>query len=142
MPGPRARTVELRLIDGTKPTHPDLDRPTTPSTRYPDPPAWFQPEAASIYHETVRRLGEIGVASEVDYDFLVSYVMTIMIMRECERAFAKVGVTRSRKFKIWEASARRQAVMAKELGLTPASRSGMRIKPAEAAPPVKDLFAG
>ena len=119
MPGPRARSVDLRLISGTKSDHPELDRPVAPSTHYPDPPAWFQPEAALIYHETIRRMREIAVCSEVDYDFLITYVMTIMIMRECERAFAKVGVARSRKFKVWEAAARRQLAMCQGVGPDP-----------------------
>lgn len=131
MPGHPARSVELRLIEGTKSGNSQLDRPVAPSTNYPDPPAWFQPEAVKVYHETIRRLREIAVASEVDYDFLITYCMTIMVMRECERAFAKVGVARSRKYKMWEATSRRLLAMSKELGLTPASRSGMRIKPEE-----------
>ena len=138
MPGHPARSVELRLIEGTKSDHGELARPVAPTSNYPDPPAWFQPEAIKVYHETIRRLREIAVASEVDYDFLITYVMTIMVVRECERAFAKVGVARSRKFKTWEATSRRMLAMSKELGLTPAARSGMRIKPEE--PKLPGLF--
>src|SRR4029453_17477757 len=97
MPGHPARSVQLRLIEGARSRPPDLNRPVAPAADYPDPPAWFQPEAVKIYHETIRRMREIAVASEVDYDFLVTFVMTIMVVRECERSFAKVGVARSRK---------------------------------------------
>jgi phage terminase small subunit len=141
MPGPRARTVELRLLQGTNTGADDLNRPIAPETGFPPAPVWFQPEAASLYHDTVRRLGEINVASEVDTDMLISYIMGVMILRDCERAFSRVGVARSHKFKTWEATHRRVAAMQKDLGLTPAARSGMRIKPNEPTSAVKQMFA-
>lgn len=141
MPGPRARPVELRLIEGTKPTSPDLNRPIAPASHFPPAPVWFQPEAVKLYDETCRRLSELRVGSEIDTDCVITYVMGVMVLRECERAFAKVGVSRSRKFKTWEATHRRVHAMARDLGLTPAARSGMRIQPNEPEPAVKDLFA-
>src|SRR5215831_1530001 len=107
MPGPRAKPPELRLIEGTRATHPDLNRPVPPTSSFPDPPVWFQPEAVKLYHDTVRRLGEIDVASEVDTDFVVTYVMAVMAQRECERAMSRLGVSRSRKFTTWEKVNRR-----------------------------------
>ena len=140
MPGPRARAMELRLIEGTAGKY-GVPQIVSPPTDFAAPPAWFTPEAISCFHETVRRLGEINSASEVDTDILISYVMAIQVLRECERAFARTGVTRSKKFKTWEATHRRVLHMQRNLGLTPAARSGMRIKPNEPEPLVKDLFA-
>lgn len=133
--------MELRLLQGTRSTSPELDRPIAPASTYPPPPEWFTDEARSLYFDTVRRLGEINVASEVDTDYLLTYVQGVLILRDCERSFMKVGVARSRKHRMWETTHRRVHTMARELGLTPAARSGMRIKPNEVASPVKELFA-
>jgi P27 family predicted phage terminase small subunit len=142
MPGRPARSVELRLIEGTKTDDVELNRPIAPESSFPDPPVWFQPEAEKVYRNVIRRLGELRVGSEVDTDMVVSYVMGISILRECERAFAKVGVARSKKYRVWESTQRRVHAMARELGLTPAARSGMRITPNEVPEPAtKDLFA-
>lgn len=139
MPGPRPRSVELRLVQGTKPDSPDLVRPVAPGGNFPAAPAWMQPEAVAIYDETIRRLGLIGLCSEVDYDFVVSYVMSVSMMHECERMISKVGIARSKRFSIWEKLSRRVLAMSKELGLTPASRDGIKLPPPERSG-AKELF--
>jgi phage terminase small subunit len=140
MPGPRPRSVDLRLIQGTKADHPDLNRPVAPDGGYPPPPAWMQPEATEIFHSTLRRLSAIGLNSEVDYDFVVSFTMTTAMMHECERMISKVGIARSKRFATWEKLARRQLAMSKELGLTPASRNSITV-PIPTKPAGQELFA-
>lgn len=135
----RGRDLGLYLLEGGK--RPEkMERLVTPRTPFPDPPSWMQPEAQKLYTETTRRLEELQIASEVDTELVISYVMGAMMLRECERKVSNVGLAKSRCARLWQATNLRWMDMAKQLGLTPAARTGMRLKPAEPIAPEKQLF--
>jgi phage terminase small subunit len=123
----RTRTVELKLIEGRRSDQINTDAPVAPDTAFPEPPPWFQPGAIACYHDTIRKLTELGLASEVDVDLVVNYVMAVQVCRECERQLSQRGLA-SRKFTTWERASRRLHALARELGLSPASRTAIRTK--------------
>lgn len=125
--GTRTRTVELKLIEGRRTDQINFDAPVAPDALFPEPPVWFQPAAVTHYHDVVRRLTELGLANEVDVDLVVSYVMAVMVARDCERNLSARG-TASRKFTMWEKAVRRVHALARELGLAPAARTSLRVK--------------
>jgi phage terminase small subunit len=95
-----------------------------------------------IYREAARRLTEIKLGSEVDTEYLISYAMCVAIMRRCEKAVIDPDVVDpGYAINTWEKAARRFHSMTRELGLSPAGRSGLRFTVDEPEPAAPDLFA-
>lgn len=125
--GTRTHSVALKLIDGIRPDQVNTDAPVPPEAPFPEPPPWFQPAAMNHYFETVRRLTELGLANEVDVDLVISYVMCVQIVRQCEQQMSLRG-NASRVYTRWEKTCRRMHALARELGLAPAARTSLRVK--------------
>lgn len=95
-----------------------------------------------IYREAARRLSELKLGSEVDTEYLISYAMCVAIMRRCEKAVIDPDVVDpGYAINTWEKAARRFHAMTRELGLSPAGRSGLRLAPESSEPVPTDLFA-
>ena len=148
--GPAATPTAVKRMRGNPGKRPLNDREPTPDAAMPHAPAHLTKEARAEWRRVARRLHNAGVLTYVDRGVLAVYCQAYGRWAEAERALQLNGMMvetpngyqqQSPWVNIANKAMEQMIRAARELGLTPASRSAIKVeKPAESLADL--LFAG
>jgi P27 family predicted phage terminase small subunit len=141
--GPQPKPTALKLLTGNRGKRRlNCEEPAPPKT-LPPRPSWLKGAAAKKYDQLGGELLNLGILTSVDGDLLASYCAVWDRLVWAEKSLAKKdAVTRfkgktslweqvSPAFTIWKELLGQLHRLGRELGLTPASRPGIKAsKPA------------
>ena len=133
--GPQPKPTRLKLLSGeTRPSVINYAEPM-PAGGSMTPPNDLRPEARVVWERVIDALGSTGVLTSADKDILRLYCEAYVRYVEAETMLAKTGPLlkgRAGEFvknplhQIVRDNAESVKKYARELGLTPAARSGLR----------------
>lgn len=130
--GPAPKPTPLRVLEGGN-KDPDALRL---APKAPIPPAYLPAEAKRVWKEVVEELGKIGILSLPDGPSLEAYCLNVWVLRRSARDIKTRGLVvkgyRGQKVKNVSVGLARDAAdkiraFAREFGLTPSSRAGIKI---------------
>ena len=140
--GPAPKPTRLRLLAGeTRPSVVNYAEPI-PAGGPLTPPADLRPEAREVWERVVAALGPTGVLTSADKDLLRLYSEAFVRYQEAEAMLAKTGpllkgrdgnFVKNPLHQIVRDNADAVKKYARELGLTPAARVGLRSEIGEQA---------
>lgn len=120
-PGRKNRPIALRVLEGDPKLGPD--NPVAVSAwRQPTAPSWLKGYALTTWDRLAPKLSQIGVLTIFDRDILALY---------CTLLAAYKNAVDTDSYSAMATLAVQVRVAAGELGLTPASRAGMKLTPME-----------
>jgi P27 family predicted phage terminase small subunit len=136
-PGPRPKPTALRLLHGDRRDRINLDEPKPPKpAKPPRAPSHLSDGAKAAWRELARKLHRVGVLTELD--LLALEVLCVAVddfRRASELSQAALIIEGSRHNLVRNPAGRVQrdaasiiARFAGEFGLTPSSRSGIRLE--------------
>src|SRR5262245_39039494 len=132
---PVRRPRALKLLDGQPPSEVNHEEPQ-PIAEEPRMPGWFNLTQTQTWRHTVRQLRGMRMLSAADYDTIVNYCVTADL---CHRIGAELDTTdltitgghgssySHPMLATLNAAQNRLIRLARELGLTPASRASLRM---------------
>jgi P27 family predicted phage terminase small subunit len=133
--GPAPQPTKLKLVRGeTRPSRINYLEPI-PARSDLNPPEDLTEEARQIWHSTVAAVGHTGVLTAADTQTLRLYAEATARYRTAETMLAKTGplikgrngeLVKNPLHQIVRDNATLMRSLARELGLTPASRTGLR----------------
>ena len=140
--GPAPKPTRLRLLAGeTRPSVVNYAEPI-PAGGPLTPPVDLRPEAREVWERVVAALGPTGVLTSADKDLLRLYSEAFVRYQEAEAMLSKTGpllkgrdgnFVKNPLHQIVRDNADAVKKYARELGLTPASRVGLRSEIGEQA---------
>jgi P27 family predicted phage terminase small subunit len=149
MPGRRPKPPHLKLLQGNPGKRPiPKGGPKVPAGM-PKPPTHLNAEARAVWARVAPRLHEAGLLTPIDAEALGAFCVCAARVAEAEQALATEGPLvpgrgGTMKASPWVAianQARRQMLsLAAEFGLTPSSRSRIRVEPPAPSDDFEDLL--
>lgn len=151
--GPKPESAALKIAKGNpgkRPVNPK-EVAALKASGEPDPPTWLSAEAKAEWARRVPQLAELGVIGAVDQAVLAAYCEAWALWRQALTMLRRRGKVIKPKgappylspFVKMERDARADVIkLAREIGLTPSSRAGLKIEaPAEADGGLDDFNA-
>ena len=146
--GPAPSPAKLKVLRGeTRPSRVNYAEPE-PRPGLPEKPLDLIEGAGAVWDRVVRELGHTGVITAVDTDSLRAYAEAVARYEEAARFYSgplikgKGGeLVRSPLHQIMRDNASLLLLFARELGLTPSARSGIRAPSQPASDGFEDLRA-
>lgn len=135
--GPAPTPTRVKLLAGeTRPSRVNFSEPVPASTP-PRMPRDMDPDAKVVWRRIVRDSPE-GVIRSIDADSLRCYCEAVSRYAQASRLYAKsgpllntrAGVVKNPLHQVVREQAEAIRMFARELGLTPSARAGLRIEPA------------
>ena len=117
-PGPKSKSNNLKVINGVEnkarlnPDEPQVD------TTMPTCPEWVEGYAIAVWKRLAPKLHKSGILANIDRDTFAMYCTLVSAFRDAVRDH---DVNRQIKM------TQQVRIMAAEFGLTPSSRSGLRV---------------
>lgn len=136
--GPAPAPTKLKVIRGARPARIDSAEPA-PLDHLPVPPADLDPAAAQVWMRVLAEFGAARVIRAADGDVLRIYCEAMARYEEAARLLASSGplvkgarhgeLVKNPLHQIWRDCGDLVTKLARELGLTPSARSGLRAPP-------------
>lgn len=133
--GPAPQPTRLKVLRGeTRPSRVNYNEPL-PARAAMEPPADLTEEARQVWVAVVDAVGHTGVLTAADHDTLRLYAEATARYRASETMLAKTGplikgrngeLVKNPLHQIVRDNATLMRTLARELGLTPAARTGLR----------------
>jgi phage terminase small subunit len=122
MPAPR-KSLKVLALHGTyrKDRHGNRHPPEVSLAKDPAPPAWLQDEARTLFLTLSGQLIEAGILSELDLELLALYCA---LHGRVVESLAEGGTIRPSMIAVLRG-------LAADLGMTPASRQRLSVKPVQ-----------
>ena len=148
--GPAPTPTAVKLARGeTRPSRLDYEEPT-PRRRLPSMPKDIDPEARKVWRRILREMGETGVITAADADLLRAYCEAVASYVRNRRLMSESGaVVRGARGRDLVKSPLHQIVreerdairlLARELGLSPSARVGLRIDMSKPTESIEDVI--
>lgn len=130
MPAPR-KSLKVLALHGTyrKDRHGNRHPPTPVLAKQPEPPSWLSEKARELFRTMAEQLIEAGILTDLDTDHLGLYCA---LHGRVVESLAEGGTIRPSMIAVLRG-------LAADLGMTPASRQRLSVKPAE---PMDNPFDG
>ena len=149
--GPPPTPTPLRVLRGE--TRPSRLKPGSPAPAdgWPEQPDDLSPGALTVWQRVHRAYGATGVITAADADGLRAYCEAVVRYRQAATALEqsgplvrdahRSGLVKNPLHQIVRDNADLMRAWARELGLTPAARVGLRADSAAPASPLADFLA-
>ena len=143
MKGRKATPTALKQIRGTnQPCRVNHNEPVSERiVKLPNPPAWFNKTAKSIYRNKGKELINMDLLSKIDLDLFVSYCHEYAVYLETSEEISKVPtvaildalseIAIQRLFKRNTLAWERSTKIAVQFGFSPSSRASLKLQPKE-----------
>lgn len=148
--GPAPKPTKLKLLAGNPGQRKLNDHEPQYNEVIPDPPEILTGEALKEWERVTKMLSSSGVMTEVDGVALAAYcqhyanwVLAIDTLQGSELIQPHKGNAVPMVIgcmKVINESSDRMLKYLKEFGMTPSSRSGIKVEPKKKADPIKDIF--
>jgi P27 family predicted phage terminase small subunit len=133
--GPAPEPTRLKLIKGVKPSRVNLDEPM-PLDRAVDRPPWLSDLAAEEWDRTAPHLAAMGIVTEADLPSFAVYCEAVARWRRLAELVAQSPPVVSRDGAVVKNPVYSQVrdaaievrLFAREFGLTPSARAGIRVE--------------
>ena len=141
--GAKPRPTHLKVLDGNPGKRPLNQNEPKPKPISPTPPSWLRPIAKTMWKHLAPQLESLGLLTIIDGYALECACESYATWVICEKFIIRNGMTYEATTKSGTLIQKRPEVQisnsallafksfAAEFGLTPSSRSGINIKPAE-----------
>ena len=151
MPGPKPKPTALKIVEGNPGKRPLPANEPKPRPVRPDPPAFLNEKARTIWDSLAGELESLGILTHIDQSTLAGYCASYEEAMRLDRYLQRVGLTYkspsgyiqqrphvSIRNKAWD----RVAKFGSELGIGAASRSRIEVKKADGDDnPLAELLA-
>ena len=149
--GPAPTPTPLRVLRGE--TRPSRLKPEAPApvTGLPEAPDDLSPAARTVWQRVMRAYGATGVITEADADGLRAYCEAVVRYVHAQKALEasgplvrdahRSGLVKNPLHQIVRDNAEMMRAWARELGLTPAARVGLRGESMAPASPMTEYLA-
>ena len=135
-PGPKPKPTQLRVLEGN-PSRRRLPKNEPQPTGTPEPPTWLTAKALEEWNNIVPGLSALGIATNLDANFLAVYCDTLTIYRRATGELKRLlsqgqfltdegPAALESKIRLLADQLRKQSG---ELGMTPSSRSKIEVNP-------------
>lgn len=150
MAGRRPKPTKLKIIQGNPGKRPLNPREPAPATDIPTRPGWLLPEAKREWSRIVPELHRLGLLTKVDRAALASYCQCWARLVEAQAVLDREGLTFETSTGYIQqrpevAMTHKLMALLKsfliEFGLTPASRSRLRVESEKEADPFAEFLA-
>lgn len=144
--GRPGKPTALRMLHGERKDRINPDEAKASAER-PEIPSGMDPEVMEVWDYTVRQLSEMGLASQADRDTLAAYCAAVVTHRKATRSVLRDGIliegAMGGKVRNPSCAVQREAAaviksLGAAFGLTPSSRSSIRVGAAKARQPRQD----
>lgn len=136
--GPAPTPTQVKRLQGeTRPSRLNMHEPV-PAADLPEMPDDMDPEAQAVWRHVLRDMGRTGIIRSADADVLRCYCEAVSRYAAASRLYAQSGpltrgqrgeVVRSPLHQIVRDNSDEIRQFARELGLSPSARTGLRIEP-------------
>lgn len=134
--GRPAKPTHLKILHGDRKDRINTQEPQF-KTDIPTPPTHIPPEARKVWETVTEELGRYDLVTVPDGPSLEAYVMAVFTHRKAARDVVKRGVmvkgyrgsiVKNPALSVMSDAADKIKVFAREFGLTPSSRSGLKVQ--------------
>lgn len=149
--GPAPTPTALKVLHGN-PGHRRLnDAEPRPRVADPEPPGWLSPVARVEWDRIAPELSVMGTTFEADAVSLAAYCETVAVFVEACGLVATMGTVitddegglrRNPAVRIAQDAGNQLRAWAREFGLTPSARAGIRVNVTHAGQDAARLFTG
>ncbi len=152
MRGRKPKPTQLKVLDGNPGRRPLNDREPQPPKEVPDPPEFLNDEGRAEWFRTTAALKEMGLLSKADRAALSAYCTAYSRWVAAEEQVSKFGTIikspdkgfpmKSPYLTIADQAMETMRKFLVEFGLTPSSRSRIRVPPGASVGDDLDSFLG
>ncbi|SCY25705.1 phage terminase small subunit P27 family [Alkaliphilus peptidifermentans] len=134
--GRKPKPTALKILEGNPGKRPLNEKEPKPEKKAPRCPSWLEPEAKKEWRRMSKILEELGVLTEVDMTAFAGYCQAYSRWKEAEEFLSKHGtifktpsgyIQQVPQVSIAQTYLKVMKDFCSEFGLTPASRSRIRV---------------
>jgi P27 family predicted phage terminase small subunit len=151
--GRKPKPTALKVLEGNPGKRPLNDKEPQPEKKAPRCPSWLEPEAKKEWKRMAKTLEAIGVLTQVDKAAFAGYCQAYARWKEAEEFLSKHGtifktpsgyIQQVPQVSIAQTYLKVMKDFCSEFGLTPASRTRIRVNTAETPTddPMEELLRG
>ena len=151
--GRKPKPTALKILEGNPGKRPLNDKEPQPEKKAPRCPSWLEPEAKKEWKRMAKTLEAIGVLTQIDKAAFAGYCQAYARWKEAEEFLSKHGtifktpsgyIQQVPQVSIAQTYLKVMKDFCSEFGLTPASRTRIRVNTAETPTddPMEELLRG